>query len=248
MSFVSDIVISLTVFAAHSTTIHLNVVRVHPDPRPVKDHEVPIMTGSSIIPSQWDLTTQQVLPYIDGYRHVSKIALEADVEVSLVKACIQNMIYYGIINLIPIFQYSNIYVTTPRLANLIREPLKSECLRYVSCKESSPPPFKTVFAMMACMKHGLTVRDVCSQFNPSSVGIDEKKLVRFGLIKGILRRVQKYPVFVLTDPSNVYHQRGVYRYFDGTKNYDEICVEACKPFQELDDKVEKHPSVVITWK
>lgn len=233
---------------ASSTTIHLNVVRVHPDPRPVKDYEVPILTGRSIIPSQWDLTTQQVLPYIDGYRHVSKIALEADVEVSLVKACIQNMIYYGIINLIPIFQYSNTYVTTPRLASITKEPLRSECLRAVSSKESNLPPFKTIFAMFASMQPNMTVKDICTQFNPSSVGIDEKKLVRFGLIRGILRRLQKYPVLVTDDPSNVYHQRGLYRYFDGTKTYDEICVEACKPFPELDEKVRKHPSVVILWK
>lgn len=223
-------------------------MRVHPDPRPVKDHEVPILTGSSIIPTQWDLTTQQVLPYIDGYRHVSKIALEADVEVSLVKACIQNMIYYGIINIIPVFQYSNIYVTTPHLASLMKEPLKSECLRAVSCKESATPSLKSVYPMYAYMKPGVTIKDVCTKFNPSGNGIDEKKLVRFGLIKGILRRLQKYPVFMNTDPSSVYHQRGVYRYFDGTENFDEICVKAGKPLNELNEKVEKHPSVVIIWK
>lgn len=44
---------------ARSTTIHLKVVRVYSDPRPVLDHEVPILK-KSIIPSEWDLTTQQV--------------------------------------------------------------------------------------------------------------------------------------------------------------------------------------------
>lgn len=34
----------------------------------------------------------QILPYIDGFRHVAKIAVEADVEVSLVKECIRNML------------------------------------------------------------------------------------------------------------------------------------------------------------
>jgi hypothetical protein len=33
----------------------------------------------------------QVLPYIDGFNHVAKIAAEADVENNLVKACIQNL-------------------------------------------------------------------------------------------------------------------------------------------------------------
>lgn len=35
----------------------------------------------------------QILPFIDGFRHVAKIAVEADVEVSLVKECIRNMLW-----------------------------------------------------------------------------------------------------------------------------------------------------------
>lgn len=72
----------------------------------------------------------QILPYIDGFRHISKIATEADVEVSLVKACVQNMIYYGVISLIPIFQYSNVYLTTPLLVHLAESvSLQDECIR-----------------------------------------------------------------------------------------------------------------------
>ena len=35
----------------------------------------------------------QVLPYIDGFNHVAKIAAEADIEINLVKACLQNLLY-----------------------------------------------------------------------------------------------------------------------------------------------------------
>lgn len=34
----------------------------------------------------------QILPYIDGRSHVAKIAIEADVDNGLVKACIQNLL------------------------------------------------------------------------------------------------------------------------------------------------------------
>jgi hypothetical protein len=34
----------------------------------------------------------QVLPYINGFNHVAKIAAEADVENNLVKACVQNLV------------------------------------------------------------------------------------------------------------------------------------------------------------
>ena len=34
----------------------------------------------------------QVLPYIDGFNHVAKVAAEADIEINLVKACVQNLL------------------------------------------------------------------------------------------------------------------------------------------------------------
>ncbi|KAI1292649.1 GATOR complex protein NPRL2 [Halotydeus destructor] len=241
---------SALVSVTPSTTIHLKIARVHPEPRQVLDHDVPIFLTSeeSIIPSQWDLTTQQVLPYIDGYRHVARIAQEADVEVSLVKACIQNMIYYGIVTLIPIFQYSNVYVTTPSLVELYTDGhLAEECLKQVSKQEQAVPLFKSVFQMYAAMKPGVTVKDICTRYNPSTSGIDEKKLIRFGVLKGIIRRIHKYPVLT-TDPSAISAQRGVYRLFDGSHSLDEICVLTSKSPLEIEEKVEKHPQVVTIWK
>lgn len=34
----------------------------------------------------------QILPYIDGFRHVQKISAEADVELNLVRIAIQNLL------------------------------------------------------------------------------------------------------------------------------------------------------------
>lgn len=48
--------------AAPSTTIYLKIASVHPDPRQVMDHEVPMFLASenTITFEKWDLTTQQV--------------------------------------------------------------------------------------------------------------------------------------------------------------------------------------------
>lgn len=75
-------------------TSHLKVVKLAPEPKPVLDHQVPIfLEGREAFNiDQWDLTTQQVLPYIDGFNHVARIAVEADVENSLVKSCVQNLV------------------------------------------------------------------------------------------------------------------------------------------------------------
>lgn len=229
-----------------STTIHLKVVRVHPDPRSVLDHEVPILAcEKSIIASQWDLTTQQVLPYIDGYRHIAKISADADVEVSLVKACVQNMMYYRIAKLIPLFLFTNVYVTTPTLVSLTPgSKLGQDCLKFVARKESSLPPFRSVFQVYSSMKRDVNVKDIMEKFK-DNFDIDIKKLITFGLLNGLIRRLQKYPILMTDDPSSLACQRGVYRFFDGKHSYDEICSKHGKSYRELDGKVNRHPLCIL---
>lgn len=64
------------------------------DPAPVLDHHVPVLTGleEAFNQEQWDLTTHQILPHMDGYTHVLKIACKAEVHPDLVKDCIQNLV------------------------------------------------------------------------------------------------------------------------------------------------------------
>lgn len=191
-----------------------------------------------------------MISFIDGNRHVAKIASEADVEVSLVKACIQNMIYYEIITLIPIFQYSNVFVTTPKISNLVESTeLQEECLRFVAKSPSSKPNFRSVFQFYCNMTPGVTLKDLCIRLNPSHNGIDEKKLVHFGSLKSLIRRLNKYPILVDSpDSTSIAHQRGIYRFFDGNHSYDKICTEMSKSHAELEEKVERHPSAVVCWK
>nr|XP_034832492.1 GATOR complex protein NPRL2-like isoform X1 [Maniola hyperantus] len=116
-----------------TTTTHLTVVRVNSDPAPVKDHQVPVFLYSrqSFVADQWDLTTNQILPYIDGFNHVSKIAALTDVEISLVRACVQNLVYYGVVTLVPIFQYCAVYSATPKLRQLTRcAGLQRQCVEF----------------------------------------------------------------------------------------------------------------------
>lgn len=245
-----------------STTINLKVVRVHPDPEEVLDEQVPLLlvTRNLLRPNRWDLTTQQIIPYIDGYRHISRIATEADVEVSLVKACIQNMIYYGIVKLIPIFQYSNSYLPTQRLVELHEnESLREDCIRYVAKVSNSPeflPDFRFIFRMYCSMNYGITIRDLCLQFNPSSVNVDEKRLIRFGLMKGLIRRIHRYPVLIedgeSCDNNNTSSiSRLNLQLFDGDHNYDQICCKVAKQnlsVKELNEDVERRDDILLIHK
>lgn len=251
-----------------STTINLKIVKVHPDPEEVSDEQVPVLliTRNLLRPSRWDLTTQQILPYIDGYRHITRIATEADVEVSLVKACIQNLIYYGIVKLIPIFQYSNSYLPTQRLVELYEnESLQQECAKYVaritgSTGENHLPSFRSIFKIFCNMNYGITIRDLCLQFNPCALNIDEKRLIKFGLMKGLIRRIHRYPVLVEgqeppgeqlsgTASSPINSNNKIL--FDGDHNYDQICCKVAKQnvsFKELNDDVERRDDILLIHK
>lgn len=101
------------------------------DPVLVQDHLVPLIQEKfyEIPKDVWDLTTQQVLPYIDGYKHIARIAAESFVENALVKACIQNLVYYEVVQLLPLLKYSNIYMCTRNLQRLTKELTLSQLCR-----------------------------------------------------------------------------------------------------------------------
>ena len=63
--------------AIRSHTIHLKLIEQRKDPPIVQEYDVPVFAKDKkdhFIKSQWDLTTQQILPYIDGFRHIQKIS------------------------------------------------------------------------------------------------------------------------------------------------------------------------------
>ncbi|XP_023260300.1 GATOR complex protein NPRL2 [Seriola lalandi dorsalis] len=92
-----------------SNTIHLKLIELRKDPPIVQEYDVPVFTQCKdhFIKSQWDLTTQQILPYIDGFRHIQKISAEADVELNLVRIAVQNLLYYDVVTLVSIYQVQN---------------------------------------------------------------------------------------------------------------------------------------------
>ncbi|KAK6638423.1 hypothetical protein RUM44_008852 [Polyplax serrata] len=230
-------------------TTHLKVVKICADPTPVLDHQVPIFIENrgAFFEEQWDLTTQQVLPFIDGFNHISKIAAEADVENNLVKSCVQNLVYYGVVSLIPIFQYSNVYAGTPQLRKLAENsPLQKECIEYVSKSLRHPPNFKDVFKFYASMVRGTTIKDLCIRLNPHSKRINERKLVQFGVLKGFIQRVYKYIIYV--GSKDKLTNNPVYRHMNGLNSSDEICCATGLSAQQLEELMERDQNLILIWK
>lgn len=77
-------------------------------------------------------TNPQVLPYINGINHITKIAANSDVEIGLVKACIQNLVYYQVVDVMPLFKYSNVYMCTRNLQQLSTDNALTQACRLVN--------------------------------------------------------------------------------------------------------------------
>ena len=54
-----------------------------------------------------------------------------------------------------------------------------------------PAHLRDIYRMYSSMTHGSSMRDLCQRLNPQSLRINERRLVQFGLIEGLIRRVYK---------------------------------------------------------
>ncbi|KAB7497603.1 Nitrogen permease regulator 2-like protein [Armadillidium nasatum] len=219
------------------------VVRIRSDPIQVQDHHVPILMCSK----------NKILPYIDGLSHIAKIAAEADVHNNLVKACVQNLVYYRVVKLLPIFQYSNVYVTLPGLHALYtNKDIQDKCLRAVSKSSVQLPTLSNVFQMYSSMTYGVSVRDLSVRFRPQLLFIEEQKLIQFGVLHGFIRRIHHYPIILnpkISDEANSGPAISSYiKLCNGSHSIDEICCKYGLPFQEVYDKLERDSNVVIIMK
>lgn len=167
------------------TTIYLKIMPRLPDPPAVADQLVPLLLRTDCADAddheRWDLTTLQVLPHINGFNHIARIAAKSDVERALVKACVQNLVYYGVVQMVPLLKYSNVYMCTRSLQRLTKEPALGEaCRQYVALRAADggcapgPPSLQKILLMYACMRHGVNLRTLCERTAPRANGIDER--------------------------------------------------------------------------
>ncbi|KAG6442811.1 GATOR complex protein NPRL2 [Manduca sexta] len=208
--------------------------------------------------ADWDLTTRQLLPYINGYNHVSKIAADTNVEKTLVKSCIQNLLYYGAVTLIPVLKFSNMYRATPNLSRLFGDTeLQKSCLAYITNGSDSKdkPCLSDVLGILCSLQQGTTLRTVSERYvTAQGPPFDIRRLVVFAQLHGLIRCLKKYPVYAKHPPrSNGFSSRadpvlGIRRLFTGHHCTDEICCMARVDLPTLDQIIEDDPNVVIIWR
>ncbi|GBP05699.1 GATOR complex protein NPRL2 [Eumeta japonica] len=233
-------------FIEGETVMNLKVLEVHKDPPPVDDQDVPVIIASVGLPEppsdyarrdiykegcstseqrskkdeifyidykddDWDLTTRQILPFVDGYNHVAKIAAEANIEKTLVKACIQNLIYYDVV------------------------------------------PVSDLVKILCAMQQGTTLSTVCERFPVTKNGIfDIRRLVVFAEMHGLIKCIQRYPVYIGERTINSRPLRtetaGIRAMFTGRHTVEEICAKARISLPVLEEIIEEDPNVCCIFR
>lgn len=91
----------------------------------MEDHEVPALVKQ--IPEQrvltWDLTAQQILPFINGVRTVSQLSVASSVDLSLTKSCLQRLLLHGCLTILDAFSMLTCMHVPPPFTNLPKVPL-----------------------------------------------------------------------------------------------------------------------------
>ncbi|KZO96293.1 NPR2-domain-containing protein [Calocera viscosa TUFC12733] len=186
------------------TTLDLKIFPFYPNPGLVRDWDVPVALVDirSKLDGSSDVTMLRVVQWIDGVRCVGRIAEEADVDLDWVRGCVEHLLYYQHIMLLDLFAPSNIYMLTPTFKYLAMDPIvSSECPLYVTAPSKPPLPWHTLLRFYIRLKPGKTVAEWADECAiGDDVVLDARRFVTFGVIKGFLRRVERYPVYVPSPP------------------------------------------------
>jgi len=196
--------------------LNLRLSRLQPDVPKVRVWDVPVLIRALPSPEEWtwDLSLQAIHMHIDGINHVQRIAEAADVELKLVKRAIRELIYHNRAILLDIFHFQAIYAPTADFAYFIKDDdLLEECYNYVvigpnqsflssESIQAKPTPTKTtLITLYAALIPGITLHDFCLSHQSTLTHIDIRRLITFGLLKRIIRRIHKYALAIDTPPA-----------------------------------------------
>ncbi|KAH7912227.1 nitrogen permease regulator 2-domain-containing protein [Hygrophoropsis aurantiaca] len=186
-------------------SIELKIFPFYPNPPAVKDWMVPLalINLSKRIEDNWDLTMKKVCRFIDGVNHVSRIAQLADCDLELTRQAISHLLYYQVIMTIDIFQYSNMYTLRKNVQWLADEShVREECGPYVTKPGRPLPDWPKLLHLYSRLKPGRTVLEWMESHDVHEMGIDVRRFTSFGVIKGFLRRVHRWPILLPAEPAS----------------------------------------------
>lgn len=116
-----------------ANSVDIKLFPILPPPLNIKAFQVPISTVDldSLVDVNWDPTMLKILPFINGLNLIKRISQLADSDYLLTKQCIQHLMHYKCIEIVDIFQFSNIYAPTNHVGNFLKlGGLAAECQAY----------------------------------------------------------------------------------------------------------------------
>jgi len=233
----------------NANSINLKIFPIFDDPPPIEDYHVPIplVDLNAMNRTDWDLTMRKMIPLINGKNFVKQIADISVVDISLVRMCLQHLYYYGCVKLIDILQFENIYALTPDIRRLYNDTaLQAECIAFVTKKDCDAEPFDKIFRLYCSLSHGYTLQSFYNnKFNGSK--IDLRRFIIFGLIKGFLRRVHKYPVKTGNANAQELPRQIKRRMLTGQTHYDEICTTLGMAASEVNAFLKLDPNIKFIY-
>ncbi|XP_050684431.1 GATOR complex protein NPRL2 isoform X2 [Leptidea sinapis] len=166
---------------------------------------------------------------------------------------------------VPVFLYSRqsfvadqwdlttnqVYSATPKLRQLTRcVGLQRQCVEFCARSPRQLPRVSDLFRMYAAMTYGSTMRDLCRRLRPQELAINERKLVLFGVLEGLIRRVYKYPVTLNNDSSSIRSEQSQNpsRVYTGMACLDELCCQSGCSASQIEEQLERDSDVVFIVK
>eukprot|EP01114_Cavostelium_apophysatum_P021731 TRINITY_DN7662_c0_g1_i1.p2 TRINITY_DN7662_c0_g1~~TRINITY_DN7662_c0_g1_i1.p2 ORF type:complete len:400 (+),score=91.55 TRINITY_DN7662_c0_g1_i1:37-1236(+) len=238
-----------------ANTLYLKLFPGFSSPPAVMEHHVPVFVKEldNVDIKDWDLALQQVIPYIDGVNYVKRISQFSGIDLEVVKRCIQHLLYYKYAVLKDIFQYSNIYATTPKIHNLVDDgDMQQECLWFITRKGMQPPPIEKVFSLYCSLKPGISVRDFCIENDTYSLNIDDRQFITFGVLNGLIRRIHQYPISLKSmqarkEAPDVSAMR-LQQVLNNGQTFDLICCNLSKGHEEITTLFQADKEITILYK
>ncbi|KAL5259063.1 hypothetical protein ACHWQZ_G009512 [Mnemiopsis leidyi] len=225
------------------------------NPPQIKDSDVPIIISNLEESAAWDLTLRELYPFLDNQKPVRLLADLSLLDLVLVKKCIQSLIYYNLAFVVSPIRYSNTYYVTSAIQSIMQDPaLQDECIEYIKMDERYPSPsWEVIFNLYETFQSGIKLKQVFLYEKPFMRNVNERRLVEFGLLKGILKRLHKYPVAsngTITG-SNVTPELQEYiqhQVLDGQHSYDDICIKLNLKLEKVENDLDFCKNITIIQK
>lgn len=132
------------------------------EPPATPENLVPLIVKEVGAHLHLDVSSQQIVRHIDGFNCIAKISELAAVDVGVVQRIIRNMAFFGVVTLIPLFQYSAQYRVTPEIQEFYDDAsVKAECMKFVSlsARNVAMPQAEKALRMYNSLQPGIPLKD-----------------------------------------------------------------------------------------